>query len=442
LSFPWPTFGQANSLQPNQPESLIMMKYMIWTGVAFLCLCSMALAGPLMTWDDCVRELIENNPELRAAQDNVEKVRADFKSNFSAFLPRIYGVGDAGKSKREADDGYSDSTSYGARITASQNIFEGFRNRAALNQSRALLISAQMDLMRVKSDLSYALRNSFSELLYAQDFLKLAEAIVARRKDNLNLVQLRFEAGRENKGSFLRSRALFHEAEYDVAKAHRSLIVAQRQLATTFGWYRDAVIKVTGKWDVAEPQETPNFIELIRTTPEHKKAVMQLETRKQAVTMARSEYYPSLSASASAGRQGDNFLPDKNHWSVGMTVSLPVFTGGNRFFSVQSARAEQRMAESGLINIDNELALTLKQSFAAWQDAIEQREVQAEFVHAAEVRAEIARSQYSNGMISFQDWDQIENDLIHQEKAILISRRNSLMAMAGWRKSIGTGVIP
>ena len=418
------------------------MKYIILTAILILGACSVALAGPPMTWDECVRELIENNPELRAARDTVEQARAGFMSKFSAFLPQLYAGGDAGKSKSESDDGYSDSTSYSTYLTARQSIFEGFRNRAALDQNRALLTAAEMDLRRVKSDLSYSLQNAFAQMLFAQDFVKLAKAIIARRKDNLNLVQLRFEAGRENKGSYLRSRALLHQADYDIAQAGRSLTVARRRMATTLGWQDETMITVTGKWEVAVPPKTPDFLELVKSTPDHQKATARWQATKEGVRIAKSDFYPDVSASASLGRRGDDFLPDNNRWSVGMTVSLPLFTGGSRFYSVQGARAEQRVAEAGLINTGCQLALTLEEKFAAWQDAIEQRDVQADFLHAAEVRAEIARSQYSNGLISFQDWDLIENDLINYEKAMLGSLRNAVVAEASWEKALGIGVIP
>lgn len=395
-----------------------------------------------MSWDDCVRELIKNNPQLQAARDTVEKARADLMGNYSPFLPQLNAYGDAGKSKSESDDGYSDSSSLSAGLTAKQTLFAGFRNRAALDRSRFLLTASEMSLKRVKSNLSYTLQSAFSQMLYAQQFVQLSEAIVARRRDNLNLVELRFDAGREHKGSYLRSRAFLHEAEFDVAQARRSLTVSGRQLASAMGWKDDVVFTVTGNWEVTAPSSTPQFLDMVKQTPDHQEAMARYQAARESVRGARSDYYPELSASASVGRHGEDWDPDKNRWSVGMTVSLPLFAGGSHFYAVRGALAEQRVAEADLLDSDNQLTATLEQRFAAWQDAVEQESVQAEFLNAAEVRAKIARSQYSNGLISFQDWDVIENDLISQEKAMLASRRDAVIARANWEKATGTGVIP
>jgi hypothetical protein len=58
------------------------------------------------------------------------------------------------------------------------------------------------------------------------------------------------------------------------------------------------------------------------------------------------------------------------------------------------------------------------------------------------LRAEIARSKYNNGLLSFEDWDLIENDLINRQKALLVSVRERVTAEAGWEQARGEGAIP
>ena len=77
-------------------------------------------AEPALTWEDCVREVIRNNPQLRAAQEAVEKARTTVMGNYGPFLPQISANGSAGKSNTELDTGYQDSTSYQASLSAYQ----------------------------------------------------------------------------------------------------------------------------------------------------------------------------------------------------------------------------------------------------------------------------------------------------------------------------------
>jgi outer membrane protein TolC len=400
-------------------------------------------SAPPLTWDDCVRELIETNPELSAAREAVEKARTDVKGAYGPFLPQVSANASANKSNTELDTGYQDSTAYNANLTASQSLFSGFHDIATLRQYQALFNAAEMTFQTVKSTLSYNLTQAFAKLQYAQDFLKMADLIASRRKENLNLVEMRFNAGRENKGSFLRSKAYFRQAQFDVTQAKRGILTAQQQLAAAMGRSETARLTVTGRWDVGNIPAPPDYQELAKQTPDYRQAAAKAVAAREGVRIAASGFYPEWSVSGMVGRQDDDsIIPNNEQWSVGTTISWPLFTGGQTYYALRGAQASRRAAEATVVNTANQAIANLEDKFTAWQDAAERTEVQAEFLRAAEVRSEIARGQYQNGLLSFEDWDLIENDLIDKQKAFLTSQRDAVIAKAAWEKAVGTGVIP
>lgn len=414
-----------------------------WLLVLWLLSIAARAAEPPLTWDDCVGELIRNNPQLQAAGAAVEKARADVMGNYGPFLPQISANGSLGKSNTELDTGYQDSSSYQASLSAYQSLFAGFGDVAALRHSQAMLSLAEINLQATKSALSATLRQSFARLLYAQDFVLVSKVIAARRKENVSLVEMRFEAGRENKGSALRSKAFYRQAQFEVTQAHRGLKAAQQQMAATLGRHAITILTVTGNWDFATPPEAPDFNALVLQTPDYRSAATQARAAREGVRIARSNFYPTWSANASIGRSDDDSLIPKNdQWSLSTVLSYPLFSGGQHWYGVRGARADQRKAEDTLNDTENQMVATIEDRFVAWQDAAERTEVQSEFLKAAEVRAEIARAQYQNGLLSFEDWDLIENDLIDKQKAVLISQRDAVVTRAAWEKTLGTGVIP
>ena len=400
-------------------------------------------AEPVLTWEDCVRELATNNPELQAARATLEKSRRDLLAAYGPFLPQINAGASAGKSNTELDTGYQDSSSYNLNLTASMDLFAGFHDAAALGQQRALLAAAEMNFQLTRAALSYNLTQSFAKYLYAHELIKLADAIAARRKENVSLVELRFEAGRENKGSFLRSKAYYHQALFDVTQARRDIKVAQQQMAAAMGRLDAGGLVITGRWDIGAPGEPPDYQELSAQTPDYRQAAAQVQSAREGVRIAASDFYPQWSVAGMVGRQDDDSLiPNNDQWSVGTTISYPLFAGGRSYHLLRGAQATRRAAESKLANTGNLMAATLEEKFAAWQSAAERTEVQAEFLAAAEVRSEIARSQYQNGLLSFEDWDLIENDLIDKQKAMLASQRDAVLARATWEKARGLSVLP
>jgi outer membrane protein TolC len=364
-------------------------------------------------------------------------------ANYGPFLPQISANGSISKSNTQLDTGYQSASSYLATLSANQTLFTGFGDLATLRRSQALLTVEEVAFQTTKATLSAALRQSFAQLLFAQDFMHLSENIAARRRENVNLVEMRFQAGRENKGSFLRSKAFYRQALYSVTQARRQIKVAQQQIAATMGRHEIALLTVTGTWETVTLPETPDFTQIVLQTPNYRQAVAQVRAAKEGVRIAKSNFYPTWSVNGSIGRNDDDsFIPKNDQWSVGTTISYPLFTGGQNWYTVRGAQANQRSAEMTLNDTENQMTATLEYAFAARQDAVELTGVQIEFLNSAEVRAEIARAQYQNGLLSFEDWDLIENDLIDKQNAVLTSQRDAVLAQAGWEKALGTGVIP
>src|SRR5262249_45999124 len=90
----------------------------------------------------------------------------------------------------------------------------------------------------------------------------------------------------------------------------------------------------------------------------------------------------------------------------------------------------------------NQTALTLAQNFKAFADAVSQVTVVQERLDATSLRYQIAQAQYRNGLISFQDFDTITTDYVNQQKNILSTKRDAVIAESNWEQAKGIGVIP
>lgn len=403
------------------------------------------LASPVraLTLDECLREAAENNPNLASAAAAAQKAKYDYKASYGDMLPQISLGADNTRNYSESADGTgntSDGASYG--ISASQSLFTGGRNRAAVDSASARLKSVEADLADRRATLSYDVRSAFAQLLFAQEQVALAREIAKRRKENLELIQLRYEGGRENKGAVLLTQASSRDAEFGVAQAERFLVVARRQLARVLGRDEADEIQTAGKLETGRPATAADYEALAAETPAHWRAVAQLFVARAALASARSQYYPELSARASAGRNGEDWVPEQDEWFLGLTLNFPFFQGGKNVMNVRGAGADLVRAEADLRAADADIVVNLQKALTDFADAVDQSEVNAAYLKAEDVRAEIGRSQYAAGMLSFEDWDRIENDLISSQKSDLAGRRNAVVAEANWEKVQGKSRLP
>ncbi len=401
------------------------------------------VAAEELDLEQCLAEAARGNPDLAAAQASAQKARFQYKGSYSDLLPQLSAQASSGRSGGESDDGTSstaDSASYG--VSLKQNLYAGGRIRAGIDQGSADLMTAEAQLQAEKAQLSYDVRQAFAGALYAQEQIALQEAIVKRRKDNADLIQLRYEGGLEHQGSLLLVQASYQDAVYQLAQARRALRVAQRQLARVLGRSEAEPIAAQGALEAAPAPAPVDFKSLAEETPARILSAAELKKARAGIDSARSGARPQLAANASASRNGEDWMPDQDQWFLGLTLSYPFFSGNQNMMNVRSARAEMTRAEASAKSRDDQVLLDLEQAYANYEDAVEQTRVLAGFVEAAEVRASIARTQYTSGLLSFENWDPIENDLISRQTAHLSGRRAAVLAEANWENVLGRSRLP
>ncbi|MCR4302519.1 MAG: TolC family protein [Sulfuricaulis sp.] len=398
-----------------------------------------AAAPTALTWEVSIGEATASNPELRAARANLAAAGHSARAVHSGNLPQLSGGAGYNDSSGSAA---SNSTGFSTSLSLSQNLFSGFQDSAKIEQGVAKFAEVEADLAVVKTRLSQELKSAFAGLLFAQDNVTLTDKIVQRLQENLRLVELRFEGGRENKGSFLLTRATLAQARYENLQARQTLVSSQAQLARVLGRSEPEGLQVLGSVPVTVPGASPNFQTLVQQVPDLAKARAQERSALADVTLARAGFYPSVDLTGSMAREGQDWAPDKDRRTVGLNLTIPLYSGGKDYYTTKSTAATLEAVSSTKDNVERQQLVRLKQAYANYVESEEKLKVDSAFLEAAITRAEIARSRYNNGLMSFEDWDRIENDLIQRQKNFLQSQRDRVTAEAAWEQVQGQGVIP
>jgi len=406
-----------------------------------LSLCASLHSAEMLTWDACVKEVGVNNLDIKTARENLSAYKYRRKALWSGFMPTVSGDLSAGRGNTNTST-TADSTTYSASLLASQNIFSGFQTVGKLQEAEANIELQEADYNFVRAQVSFDLQNAFSQVLYAQDYITLSEATIKRRQENLNIVQLRFEGGMENKGSYLMSKAYLADAEYDLEQAKRLLETSRQQLAAVLGRKAlDADVQVTGDMPLAVPEKKINLEAIVEQIPAHQSAKAQIKAYKADLRVARSGFYPSFDITGSTTKQGNAWPLPNNSWSLTAGLSIPLFNGGSDFYSTYSAASLLSSSEFSLQQTDLDLFYELRAVYNAFLDSIKKVGVYVAYVEAATARAKIARSKYNTGLLQFENWDIIENDLISKEKTHIQTLRDRRIAEAAWLKAQGKGVL-
>jgi outer membrane protein TolC len=393
----------------------------------------LARAEPL-TWDDCVREAMAGNPDLVAAWETTRAADASVRSTASERKPQLSASAGFDRSGGDRSDvaGEDENDYYSAGLRASQVVYTGGRLSADIAARQAALDEARAAFLQTAANVSFDLRAAFARLLFAQDLEILTRDIERRRKDNLDLVELRFEGGSEHKGSYLRSKASASQATFERGQSGRTLGVARRELARVLGRTTAEDLAARGDYPAGSPEPEPDYAALALVTPLRDQVEARRRIAEANVRSARSGYFPDVSLDGGVTRSGEEFAPDSENWVVGIGLSYPFYPGGRTRHDVAGAQASLRRSEAQVRSSEADILRDLESAYAAFLDALGDLDVQRQFLEASQVRAEIGRRQYASGLLSFEDWDVIEDDLINAQKAVLASQRDAALAAAAW----------
>ena len=394
-------------------------------------------AEEILTWNDCVREAIKNHPDLISASENLKQSKSDKSITMSTMLPQI--SADASDKKMETDSKKEyEASSYS--LTGKQLLFDGFKTANDVKAASKTINALQYNYAVTSSNIRLRLRTAFSELLRTQKLVLMTEEIALRRKQNAELVKLRYEAGREHKGSLLTSQADLAQAEFEVVQAKRSVSLAQRQLTKELGRRKIIPIKANGDFEITEiNREKPNFEYLADNTIFLKELIAKKEAARFGLKSAKADFFPKIYANASTGTTNSDWLPDEDTyaWSVGVSVSLPIFEGGKRIAKVSKAKAGLNKAQADERSGRDSIIFTLEETWTEFQNAADRVSVQRKYLEAAKERAKIANAQYSTGLTSFNDWIIIEDNLVNAKKSFLNAQANVLVNEANWIQAKG-----
>lgn len=412
-----------------------------------------------LSWSECVSITLDKNPELKSSKELIIQSRARVGSALSAYLPQINASLGAKVNRLTSQDQTSTKTStsvdqllvqeatkkkwddtytYSYGISGKQMIFDGLKTVFDIKSAESLVDLSKYQHQATSSQIRLSLRTAYVQLMKSQESIELLRLIANRWKKNLDLVTMRYRAGREHRGSVLNAEATLAQARLELQQAERGLRVARlsllRQMGISVFMPVSADEKLAGNKSVSD---RPDFTVLLKKHPLVLQAAKQRESAEYGQKSNIAAFSPVISATGAAGKTDSKFPAEKTSLSAGLDVSVPLFDGGSNYFNYRTAESQSRKLSADEQTTREQVMLDLENKWNEWLNSIGQSAVRRKFVEAAEERSRIAESQYSIGLILFDNWIIIENELAQARKNYLDALASELQAEAAWIQAQG-----
>ena len=382
-------------------------------------------------------QTLQNNPSVAAARLKFENAHLAYNRAIGAYFPV---VSLSGSSKQGETKGvYSRDHSFG--LNASLSVFSGLDTYNDVKIKSVELESARISYNRVISDAVYETLVQYINLMWAYETAELSEKIYERRKENRDMIKLKYNSGNVDIGSLERVEADVEMAGYDLRKAKRYIETASAALLKAMGRNDTAILKISEKLALSEKEvEKPDFNELISELPEFLIVKNSADSAKFQVSKTKSLWFPDISISGGASRSGDEWFPDKRGWNAGISVTYLLCNGGQRNADLQTSKNLSQIAEENLKDTANSLKAKAVANYNSLTDYYENVSVREHYLKASSLQAEISAKKYINGLTTYQDWYLIENDFINSQKSLLDAKKNAALEKAKWDNFLGKGL--
>ncbi len=382
-----------------------------------------------ITWLDSVNLCVKQNLDLKVASESVRQSRLNEIVVGSDLFPQLNSSFSMGKSKSSANN-FQDS--FSANLNASQIIFDGFKTNINIEKSKYNTLSAFASYRYNSASIRNKLRLAFVNVIKFQEQQKLLESIFSSRKQQFELINLRYEAGREHKGALLTAQANMSQAEEDSLSCQRNLLLSKRKMSLIMGQRITENIEAVESINIVEVSSAPNYSAFLVGNPYLDQYKWDTKVKECGLKATLVNQDPNLKASVSYGLSGDKLLPSNESWSLGLSMSYAFWDWGDYAANREIAQAQYRQALDSESNSTLLAEYNLEEAWNSLMGAYHDVIIQNKYLLATNERAKIADVQYSTGQMAYDNWILIQNDLINIQKSYLNSQIGYMTAEANW----------
>lgn len=393
-----------------------------------------AAAAETLSFKEARTLMLRGNPEALSAALDAEAAGFRLRSARGALFPSFSA---SASYSRSGTQGFAPGDSYSYGFTGSQPLFSP-GVPASVRAAAAASSSSGASRDSTTSRLTYELKTAFADILNAREAIKLSESTLTRREENLGLLKLKYKAGRESKAALLETEAALKTARWQHGRYSKNLRLLERKLNRLLG--RPLMSPAPELIPPGTKELPEDFSALAGILKRHysvRAARAALDSARAARESAGAARLPEASANGSYRWSGSDWPDRSNSWSLGASLSLPLFSGGT--LRANSAAADKALlsAEADLKASEDAVLLAAEDAFLSWKEAGDYLDVSKSSMEAAEARAWLVRTQYLSGQASYFEWRNVEEQLINAQNQHLAAGRELAVSRAALDRALG-----
>jgi len=309
---------------------------------------------------DVYQMALQHDALLAQAQSQYQADMQGLDTARASLLPQIQADGSYFVNDSSLDS--ADVASRGLSLTLNQSLYK-HEYWARYEQSKYLVDAAESTFKNAQQDLILRVSQAYFDVLLAQETVRLAKSKEAADYTQYETAQASAELGLSSKVDVLQAKSSYDLSKSETINAENGLDVTLEALSKLTG--KPVTLFESGQLkqllpDVDLPRDKRATSQLEKRAETEnllvKQAQSQLSTATEEIEVQRAGYWPTVAFQASYSDTAYSdynsayatSYNDNNKTSVGVTLSLPLYSGGSTSSQVAAAKYKTIASQQAL----------------------------------------------------------------------------------------------
>jgi multidrug efflux system outer membrane protein len=371
------------------------------------------------------------NQELKAAVARVDQARATARVARSELFPTLNLDPSFTRQRYSPNQvpsfGPITANTFRAPLDLSYEIDLWGRVRRGFESARADAQASLAAFYNVLLTLQTDVAQNYFALRALDAEIATVSGTVDLRKEQVRLVRSRFDGGIGSELDVARAETELATTEAEAASLAQRRNQLENAIAILVGanpsiFKLPALAQANTNWN-PQPPTVPAGLpaDLLERRPDVAEAERQLASANARIGVAKAAFFPVLSLTGSGGYVSADieslFNWSSRSWSIGPTLSLPIFAGGRNRANYKRSQAAYeetvaRYRQQVLIAFGD-----IENSLSGIRHLIDQAAAQQRAVANARRAAELATDRYRSGIVSYLEVVDASREALQAERA-------------------------
>ncbi len=399
-----------------------------------------------------IQEALRNNYDARVAAARVQQASANLSVARSDFFPSLDYGATAGRSRVPLSflgvGGGSDAQTtdvYAATMSMSWEIDIWGRIRRSNEAARATLLASEDARRGVWLTLVSHLAQAYFELLALDVQLAIARNSTQAYQGTYDLFLDRLTFGDASKLETSRALGALGSAQARIPELESDIVAKENQISILLGREPGRIPRGKPMYEQVAVPTVPAGLPstLLERRPDLRQAEQQLVAANARIGVAKAEFFPKLSLTALFGTASPELSAltggSATVWAVAGMVSGPLFNAGRTLGTYRATIAQAEQARLQYAQVVLVALREVSDTLTALAKLSDAETGQDSAVKALAEAVDHATARYGQGLASYYEVLEAQQQLYPAQNRLAQIRRNRLLAYAQLYKALGGG---